>query len=95
MTYASLPALARKTNVKFEERRSNLDDTEKDSRLGHLTIRMGLSCDYESFRDFIYQLESAPEFVIIDNLTLVESTDAGQTLTLDLSTYFPLRRDGI
>ena len=73
MTYASLPALARRTNVKYEERRTEIEDPEKDARLGHLNIRMVLQGDYESFRDFIYQLESAPEFVIIDDVTLAES----------------------
>ena len=52
---------------------------------------MVLSGDYESIRDFIYELESAPEFVIIDDVTLAESDEAEQTLTIDLSTYFRLR----
>ena len=47
--------------------------------------------DYESFRQFIFALESAPEFVIIDDVTLAQS-DASKplTLTLELSTYFRL-----
>jgi len=95
MTYSSLPALARKTNVKYEQRRLSVDDVEKDALLGHLNIRMALSCDYESFRAFIYQLETAQEFVIIDDVTLAESTqNEPLTLTVNLSTYFRLRRDG-
>jgi len=96
MTYASLPALARKTNVKFQAQRSGLDEKQKkETRLGHLVIRMELQCDYESFRDFLYQLETAPEFVIIDVVTLSEATGAdNQTLVIDLSTYFRLRNDG-
>ena len=31
---------------------------------------MVLQGDYESLRQFIYELESAPEFVIIDDVTL-------------------------
>jgi hypothetical protein len=95
MTYSSLPALARKTNVKYEQRRSSVDDITSESRLGHLNIRLGLSCDYESFRDFIYQLETAPEFVIIDDVTLTEANQ-GEPLALivNLSTYFRLRPDG-
>jgi hypothetical protein len=96
MTYASLPALARRTNVKYEARRSNVDDIKKDTLLGHMVIRMQLQCDYESFRDFLFQLESAPEFVIIDDVTLTETTGTdSQTLTIDLSTYFRLRPDGV
>jgi hypothetical protein len=58
-------------------------------------IRMVLQCQYESFRDFIFQLESAPEFVIIDDVTLSESNaNEPLTLTIELSTYFRLRPNG-
>lgn len=95
LTYASLPALARRTNVKYEERRTEIEDAENDARLGHLMIRMMLQSDYEDFRDFIYQLESAPEFVIIDDVTLAESDASGPLMiTINLSTYFRLRPNG-
>jgi hypothetical protein len=95
MTYASLPALARKTNVRYEQRRSSVEETDDKARLGRLMIRMVLQCDYESFRNFIFQLESAPEFVIIDDVTLSESNaNEPLTLTIDLSTYFRLRPNG-
>ena len=94
MTYASLPALARRTNVRYEQRRTTIEGPNDADRLGHLTIRMVLVGDYESIRDFIFELESAPEFVIIDDVTLVESDEAEQTLTIDLSTYFRLKPNG-
>jgi len=95
MTYSSLPTLARKTNVTYEQRRTSVDEPDDDARLGHLNIRMGLACDYESFREFIYQLESAPEFVIIDDVTLTESNSGEPlALTINLSTYFRLRPNG-
>ncbi len=95
MTYSSLPALAKKTNVKYEQRRLSVDEVEKDALLGHLNIRMGLSCDYDSFRAFIYQLETAQEFVIIDDVTLTEANqNEPLALTVNLSTYFRLRPDG-
>jgi Tfp pilus assembly protein PilO len=95
LTYASLPALARRTNVKYEERRTEIEDPEKNARLGHLRIRMVLQSDYENFRNFIYQLESAPEFVILDDVTLAESEASGPlTITLNLSTYFRLKPNG-
>jgi hypothetical protein len=95
MTYASLPALARRTNVRYEQRRSGVEESKDEARLGRFTIRMVLQCEYENFRNFIFQLESAPEFVIIDDVTLTEGT-ANQplTLTIDLSTYFRLRPNG-
>ncbi len=95
MTYASLPALARTTNVRYEARTTAVDDMDRDSRLGHMTIRMVLQGDYRDIRRFIYQLESAPDFVILDGLTLTESNaDEPQTLTINLSTYYRLGSSG-
>jgi Tfp pilus assembly protein PilO len=91
MTYASLPALARKTGVRYEARTTSIDDGDRDSRLGHMTIKMILEGDYQDIRQFLYELESSPEFVIVDDLTLVESSgEEPQTLTLNLSTYYRL-----
>ena len=51
---------------------------------------MVLSGTYAEMRDFIYQLETAPEFVVIDNIQLAEGSEGTGSLvvTLDLSTYF-------
>lgn len=95
LTYASLPALARRTNVKYEQRSTEIEDSEKDSHLGHLRMRMMLQSEYEDFRNFIYQLESAPEFVILDDVSLAENVGSGPlTITLNLSTYFRLKPNG-
>jgi hypothetical protein len=95
LTYASLPALARRTNVKYEQRSTEIEDSEKDSHLGHLRMRMMLQSEYENFRNFIYQLESAPEFVILDDVSLAENVGSGPlTITLNLSTYFRLKPNG-
>jgi hypothetical protein len=92
LTYATLPSVARKSNVKFVDRRLDVEPIKKDSQLGILKIETQWQGDYESLRRFIYELESAPPFVIIDNVTLTES-DLGKplTLTLRLSTYYRLR----
>lgn len=95
MTYASLPALARRTNVRYAARTHTLDETTGKSRLGHMAIRMVLQGDYKDIRRFIHELETAPEFVIIDNVTLTESSgDEPQTLTLTLSTYYSAEPNG-
>jgi Tfp pilus assembly protein PilO len=89
MTYASLPALARKTNVDYATRRFDPVDPERNERLARLTIRMILEGEYENLRQFIHQLETAPEFIIIDDVTLSESSgDTALTLRINLSTYY-------
>jgi Tfp pilus assembly protein PilO len=95
MTYSSLPALARRTNVRYDTRRFDTPDPDKDDRLARLQIRMVVQGQYENLRRFIFELESAPEFVIIDDVTLTEGSEGNDlTLRLDLSTYYNLRPNG-
>jgi len=92
LTYATLPAVARKSNVKFVDRRSDVEPIKKDSQLGIFRIDTRWQGDYESLRRFIYELESAPAFVIIDNVALAQSDPAKPLeLALKLSTYYRLR----
>ena len=92
LTYATLPSVARKANVKFVDRRISVEPEKKDSQLGILRIVTKWQGDYESLRRFIYELESAPAFVIIDNVLLTQSDPARPLeLTLTLSTYYRLR----
>ncbi len=52
---------------------------------------MVLQGEYENIRRFVYELETAPEFVIIDDVTLTQADAAKPlTLTLELSTYYRL-----
>lgn len=89
MTYASLPALARRTGVDYEARTTDIDTRSGDGRLARMAIRMTLQGGYDNVRQFIYGLESAPEFVIIDDVTLVEGqADEALRLTVNLSTYY-------
>jgi Tfp pilus assembly protein PilO len=95
LTYARLPALAHDTGVTYEERQADIDTAFKSARLGHLNIHMRLQGDYTHLRRFVYELETAPEFVIIDDVTIEESHQGQpQTLTLELSTYYRAGADG-
>ena len=98
LTYATLPALARKANVKFEERRSDIDlqqQRQKNSRLGRLQTRIVLEGDYESLRQLLYQLETTPDFLIVDDVGVTQpEANKPLTLTLDVSTYYRLGANG-
>ena len=59
-----------------------MDASIKNGRIGRLQSRMVLQGDYQSFRRFIYELESSPEFLIIDSVTLTQS-DRGETAPRD------------
>ena len=89
LTYLRLARLARDSNLQYE--RASYDPAvERDSTLTRLQIEMVLSGTYADIRDFMYQLETAPEFVVIDNVQLAEDNDGDGSLvvTLDLSTYY-------
>jgi Type II secretion system (T2SS), protein M subtype b len=95
LTYTALPALAERANVRYVQSRYDPDSVQKDARLGRLHIRMVMVGDYEGFRQFIYEFESSPEFVILDNFSMTQSDpERPLTLTLELSTYYRLGEHG-
>jgi hypothetical protein len=95
LTYSPLPAVARKANVKLVERRFEVERLKDEAQFGRLRIQVALQGDYQGVRHFIYDLESAPEFVILDDVTLAQSeADKPLTLNLELSAYFRLDTHG-
>jgi hypothetical protein len=95
MTYARLPALARKSNVRYESGSFETDQTLKSGRVGRLHARLVLQVDYEKFRRFIYDVETSPEFLIIDSVTLSQGEEGKPlTLTLEVSTYYRAKANG-
>jgi hypothetical protein len=95
LTYTTLPSLAQKANVKFIDRRFEVEPPARNARLGVLKIHTQWQCDYESFRQFVYELESSPAFVIIDDVAIAQS-DPNKPLALmiTLSTYYRLGANG-
>jgi hypothetical protein len=93
ITYSPLSAIAKKANTRVLERRWEPEPPAKNSEVGRLRIHMAMQGDYPSVRRFIYEIERAPEFVIIDNVTLAQTDpDRPLVLTVDLSSYYRLRR---
>ena len=62
----------------------------RESSLVRFTSRVELAGRYRDVRAFIHQLETAPEFVVIDDVGLSEEDAEGGVLglTLQLSTYY-------
>jgi hypothetical protein len=96
MTYARLPALARKANMRFAERHADLDQQlEQKSQLGRVRTRMTFEGSYESIRQFLYELETTSEFIIVDDVSLGQpEPNKPVTLTLEVSTYYRQGRNG-
>lgn len=90
LTYTRLAQLARQANVRLEQGNNEVKH-EKGSTLSQMTTTYNLSGQYPDIRRFIYSLETAPEFVILDNVKLASSNDQqnrGLSMTLQISTYF-------
>ena len=96
MTYTRVPRLAETAKLHMVSRRTGEDtDLPKNSRFGCLKTRIVLQGDYEGIRRFVYELETASEFVIIDDVSLSQlEANKPLVLTLELSTYYRLGAHG-
>ena len=64
---------------------------DKKTGLVHFTATYGLKGRYEQIRELIYQLESSPQFIVIDSLGLRGQDDPSSldvSVSLAVSTYF-------
>ncbi len=89
LTHLRLPQMARESRLRYE--RSVYDQVDdRESTLHRLRIEMSLAGTYDAIREFIHQIETSREFVVIDNITLSEdAAESGQlVVTLQLSTYY-------
>jgi Tfp pilus assembly protein PilO len=89
LTFARLAQMASKSNLDFERRKYE-PVIERGSNLTRLKVNMELQGSYADIRDFIHNIESSPEFVVIDDVGLTEGVTNSDALrlTLQLSTYF-------
>lgn len=92
LTYTRLAQLAKQANVTLEHG-SNAVKHEKGRELSKLTTTYTLSGDYRDVRRFIYALETAPEFIVLENVGLSASSGEqqqtrGLSMNLEIATYF-------
>ena len=85
----TLRQLADEHGVAYQGSGTN-EELVRDSNLLRLRMSMQLAGGYEDIRDFIYQLETSPDFVVIDQIRLSEASrgSEGLQLALDVSTYY-------
>jgi Tfp pilus assembly protein PilO len=91
VTHVRLVQLARRHDVTFASGAATTEEL-RDSVLERLHVNYSLSGDWEDIRQFIYAIETGPDFVVIDNMQLNEgASSGGLSLALDLSTYYRVR----
>ena len=89
MTYIRLANLAAEHDLVIERR--NYDpDTAYRGRLQRLAIRMALTGEYRDIREFLHDLETSPEFIVIEDVAVSQGASAGAPLSVSvqLATYF-------
>lgn len=89
MTHLKLSQLARAHGVEFKSGAADTESMER-STLEHLNVNYSLTGDWDDIRQMIYEIETGPDFVVINNVRLVEGSEANAPLSLelDLSTYY-------
>jgi Tfp pilus assembly protein PilO len=89
MTQLKLSQMARAHDVRFASG-AMTPETLKGSTLERLHVNLALTGDWDDIRELIYELETGPDFIVIDNVQLAEGSEANAplSLTLDLSTYY-------
>jgi Tfp pilus assembly protein PilO len=90
LTHTRVPDIARRYNVVFFSNTTLKPSKGRDSSLSRFTSNVELAGRYRDVRSFIHELETAPEFVVIDDVSLSADDDEGGflQLTLQLSTYY-------
>lgn len=91
LTYLRLAQLARESGLLLRDYSSQIDTRRETSTLERVRIEINLEGRYDDVRAFLYQLDTAPEFVVIDDVRLREG--GGETggvldLSMQLSTYY-------
>ncbi len=96
VTYARLARMAEQVNLRYE-RRSTTPERERGSSLARLHTTLVLAGEYRNVRRFIYELETSPEFVVIEEVLLEQGVDdtADLVLTLGISTYYWVGNDDV
>ena len=90
ITYTRLGQLAQQANVRLEHGTTE-NAREKGSSLSKVTTTYTLTGDYRDVRRFVYSLETAPEFIVLENVSLTSSGEPqarGLRVSLEIATYY-------
>jgi len=94
-TFRRIEELAQQSNLRLERETSD-PKPQRDSQLVKFTYRASLSGDYRNIRRFVHELETAPEFLVLENVELTQSEVAnrGLNVTVDIATYYRTGANG-
>jgi Tfp pilus assembly protein PilO len=90
LTHVRLAQLAGQLGISYDSYRMSQPKQERDSTLTRVQTLVEVAGRYRDIRTFIHQLETSPEFVVIDSIKLAEEDEETGvlSLSLEMSTYY-------
>jgi Tfp pilus assembly protein PilO len=95
ITFLSIEQLATECSLRLE-RESTSPKPLSDSTLVKVTYAASLSGEYRNVRRFIHELETAPEFLVLENVQLSQgdAENRGLNVIVQIATYFRAASNG-
>ena len=96
ITYVRLAQLASDSGLQFARRTLRTEQDSVDSALTKLQMTMVLGGQYRDVRRFIHDLETAEDFIVIEDVALSQADEVMESLvlTLGVATYYRTGDDG-
>jgi hypothetical protein len=96
ITFLRIEQLATQAGLRLERETSN-PLPQRDSNLVKFTYTAALSGEYRSIRRFIHDLETAPEFLVLENVQLSQNEieKSGLNVTVQIATYYRPGGNGV
>ena len=96
ITFLRIEHLATQAGLRLE-RGSSSPQPQQNSNLVKFTYTAALSGEYRNIRRFIHDLETAKEFLVLENVQLSqnESDDRGLNVTVQIATYYRPGGNGV
>lgn len=95
ITFFRIDQLAQQCGLRVERQTSD-PKPQRDSNLVKFTYRASLSGEYRNIRRFVHELETAPEFLVLENLQLRQSEieNRGLNVDVEIATYYRAGANG-
>lgn len=95
ITFLRIEQLAEQCGLRVERVTSD-PKPQRDSDLVRFTYTASLSGEYRNIRRFIHELETAPEFLVLENVNLRQSDieNRGLNVEFEIATYYRAGANG-
>ena len=90
VTLVRLALLMGEAHLTYDRRAFAQDEPEKDAVLTRATLKLNVYGSYRNLRQFLYKLETGPDFIVVREVGVAQAEDPQEPLeaALTLSTYF-------